>query len=41
MTYKCAAADVDFAGGKTFIIGDSEKDKSPELFRSLADLLSH
>ena len=34
MTYKCAAADVDFGGGKSVIIGDPMKDKSPELFRS-------
>src|SRR5699024_485591 len=35
MTYKNAAADVDFGGGKAVIIGDPEKDKTPELFRSL------
>lgn len=34
MTYKCAAADVDFGGGKAVIIGDPQKDKSPELFRA-------
>lgn len=34
MTYKCAAADVDFGGGKAVIIGDPAKDKSPELFRA-------
>lgn len=34
MTYKCAAADVDFGGGKAVIIGDPLKDKSPELFRA-------
>jgi len=34
MTYKCAAADVDFGGGKSVIIGDPNKDKSPELFRA-------
>lgn len=34
MTYKCAAADVDFGGGKSVIIGHPNKDKSPELFRS-------
>ncbi|UCZ54473.1 leucine dehydrogenase [Bacillus shivajii] len=34
MTYKCAAADVDFGGGKAVIIGDPEKDKSPEMFRA-------
>jgi phenylalanine dehydrogenase len=34
MTYKCAAADVDFGGGKAVIIGDPLKDKTPELFRA-------
>lgn len=34
MTYKCAAADVDFGGGKAVIIGDPLKDKSPEMFRA-------
>lgn len=34
MTYKCAAADIDFGGGKAVIIGDPEKDKSPALFRA-------
>ncbi|MED1561951.1 leucine dehydrogenase [Alkalihalobacillus alcalophilus ATCC 27647 = CGMCC 1.3604] len=34
MTYKCAAADVDFGGGKAVIIGDPTKDKTPELFRA-------
>ncbi|WP_342539961.1 Glu/Leu/Phe/Val dehydrogenase [Heyndrickxia sp. FSL K6-6286] len=39
MTYKCAAADVDFGGGKTVIIGDPAKDKTPELFRSLGQYI--
>lgn len=39
MTYKCAAADVDFGGGKTVIIGDPRKDKTPELFRSLGQYI--
>ncbi|RST75109.1 Glu/Leu/Phe/Val dehydrogenase [Siminovitchia acidinfaciens] len=34
MTYKCAAADVDFGGEKSVIIGDPKRDKSPELFRA-------
>jgi len=34
MTYKCAAADLDFGGGKAVIIGDPEKDKTPALFRA-------
>ncbi|MEW9501528.1 Leu/Phe/Val dehydrogenase [Jeotgalibacillus marinus] len=39
MTYKCAAADVDFGGGKAVIIGDPEKDKSPELLRSFGQFV--
>lgn len=39
MTYKCAAADVDFGGGKTVIIGDPVKDKTPELFRALGQYI--
>lgn len=34
MTYKCAAADLDFGGGKGVIIGNPATDKSPELFRA-------
>jgi Glutamate dehydrogenase/leucine dehydrogenase len=34
MTYKCAAAGVDFGGGKAVIFGDPAKDKTPELFRA-------
>ncbi|GAA0344471.1 branched-chain amino acid dehydrogenase [Bacillus carboniphilus] len=39
MTYKCAAADVDFGGGKSVIIGDPSKDKSPELFRAFGQFV--
>ncbi|CAM3673990.1 Leu/Phe/Val dehydrogenase [Mesobacillus zeae] len=39
MTYKCAAADVDFGGGKAVIIGNPEKDKSPELFRAFGQIV--
>ncbi|WP_062352431.1 Glu/Leu/Phe/Val family dehydrogenase [Bacillus kwashiorkori] len=39
MTYKCAAADVDFGGGKSVIIGDPQKDKSPELFRAFGQFI--
>lgn len=34
MTYKCAAADLDFGGGKAVIIGDPKTDKTPALFRA-------
>ncbi|WP_430790772.1 Leu/Phe/Val dehydrogenase [Virgibacillus flavescens] len=34
MTYKCAAADLDFGGGKAVIIGDPASDKSSALFRA-------
>jgi leucine dehydrogenase/phenylalanine dehydrogenase len=40
MTYKCAAADVDFGGGKMVIIGDPRTDKSPEMFRVLGRFVS-
>ncbi|MFK2826325.1 Glu/Leu/Phe/Val dehydrogenase [Bacillus sp. B190/17] len=40
MTYKCAAADVDFGGGKAVIIGDPQKDKSPELFRAFGQFVA-
>ncbi len=39
MTYKCAAADVDFGGGKAVIIGDPQKDKTPEKFRAFAQFV--
>ena len=39
MTYKCAAADVDFGGGKAVIIGDPATDKSPELFRAFGQFV--
>jgi leucine dehydrogenase len=34
MTYKAAAAGVDFGGGKAVIIGDPEQDKSENLLRA-------
>lgn len=34
MTYKNAAAGLNLGGGKTVIIGDPKKDKSPDLFRA-------
>ena len=39
MTYKCAAADCDFGGGKAVIIGDPLKDKTPELFRAFGQFV--
>ncbi|WP_404456212.1 leucine dehydrogenase [Virgibacillus necropolis] len=39
MSYKCAAADVDFGGGKAVIIGDPLTDKSPELFRAFGQFV--
>ncbi|WML48143.1 amino acid dehydrogenase [Neobacillus sp. PS3-34] len=39
MSYKCAASDVDFGGGKAVIIGDPVKDKSPELFRAFGQFV--
>lgn len=39
MTYKCAAADVDFGGGKSVIIGDPLSDKSPDLFRAFGQFV--
>lgn len=39
MTYKCAAADVDFGGGKAVIIGDPLKDKTPEKFRAFGQFV--
>ncbi|MEI3612365.1 Leu/Phe/Val dehydrogenase [Pseudogracilibacillus sp. SO30301A] len=39
MTYKCAAADIDFGGGKAVIIGNPETDKSPALFRAFGQFV--
>lgn len=35
MTYKCAAAELDYGGGKTVIWGDPKRDKSEAMFRAL------
>ncbi len=35
MTYKSALAGLDYGGGKSVIIGDSRRDKTPALFRAL------
>ena len=34
MTYKAAASGLNLGGGKSVIVGDPERDKSEELFRS-------
>lgn len=34
MTYKCAAANVPYGGGKAVIWGDPRKEKTPELFQA-------
>lgn len=39
MTYKCAASDVDFGGGKAVIIGNPKTDKTPELFRAFGQFV--
>ncbi|SET50190.1 phenylalanine dehydrogenase [Oceanobacillus limi] len=39
MSYKCAAADVDFGGGKAVIIGDPQTDKTAELFRAFGQFV--
>ncbi len=36
MTYKCAAAELDYGGGKSVIWGDPKRDKSEALFRAFA-----
>jgi phenylalanine dehydrogenase len=40
MSYKCAAADVDFGGGKAVIIGNPNTDKTPELFRAFGQFVN-
>jgi len=40
MTYKYAAAGVNLGGGKTVIIGDPNKDKTEELFRTLGRFIN-
>lgn len=39
MTYKCAASDVDFGGGKAVLIGDPLKDKNPDMFRAFGQFV--
>ena len=39
MTYKSAVAETGLGGGKSVIIGDPNKDKSPELFRAMGRFL--
>lgn len=40
MTYKCAAAGVNFGGGKGVIIGDPRRDRTPELLREYGRRIS-
>lgn len=37
MTYKCALAGVSFGGGKSVIIADPKRNKTPELLRAYAE----
>lgn len=39
MTYKCAAADVDFGGGKAVIIGNPLTDKTQAMFRAFGQFV--
>jgi leucine dehydrogenase len=40
MTYKAAMADLPLGGGKSVIIGDSSRDKTPELFEKMGDCVN-
>lgn len=40
MTYKCAAADVDFGGGKAVIIGDPRTERTAERFRAFGQMVA-
>jgi leucine dehydrogenase len=40
MTYKYAAAGLDFGGGKAVIIGDPKKDKSEALLRAFGRMIN-
>ena len=40
MTYKSALAGLPFGGGKSVIIGDPRKDKTPELMRAMGDFVN-
>lgn len=39
MTYKCAAADLDFGGGKAVIIGDPKQGKSSAMLRAFGQFV--
>lgn len=41
MTYKSAIAKVGLGGGKSVIIADPHKDKSPELFSAFAEVINY
>ncbi len=40
MSYKCALAGLDIGGGKSVIIGDPMKDKTPELLKAMAESIN-
>lgn len=40
MTYKSAVAQTGLGGGKAVIIGDSRKEKRPELFQAMGELIN-
>ncbi len=40
MTYKNAAAGIDFGGGKAVIIGDSRRDKNEDILRAFGKLIA-
>ena len=41
MTYKAAVAGLPLGGGKSVIIGDSRRDKTPQLFRAFGRMIEH
>lgn len=41
MTYKAAVAGLPLGGGKSVIIGDPRRDKTPELFRAFGRMIDH
>src|SRR5208283_5434120 len=39
MTYKAAICELPYGGGKSVIIGDPRRDKTPELLRAMGDIV--